>query len=213
MSRMDLPATQRQDNCSGCRTNQGRQEAGRRTPGKASMKCKRILILGSSALMALAAFAPAAHADVTVNAGSLDFDPAGAPTIGNFDAVTLNGNPQLTSLQVAPFTIIDATGSAAGWNVTLTVPDLVNGGSTIAASQVSMTAPTVVPAAGASMTGVAGHASAGAFATGEKIVTAAATDGAGTYLVSPAILKLTVPVDALTGTYTSSAVIAVNSGP
>jgi hypothetical protein len=63
------------------------------------------------------------------------------------------------------------------------------------------------------MTGVAGHASAGGFNSGEKIVTAAATDGAGTYLVSPAILKLTVPVDALVGTYTSAATIAVVSGP
>src|SRR6476659_8171029 len=98
------------------------------------MKFKKFLVLGSTALMALAAMAPAAHADVLVNAGTLDFDPAGAPTIGNFDAVTLNGNPQLTSLQVAPFTIIDATGSAAGWNVTLTVPDLVNTTSTILAS-------------------------------------------------------------------------------
>src|SRR5690349_11137988 len=92
------------------------------------MKFKKFLVLGSTALMSLAAFAPAAHADVQVTAGTLDFDPAGAPAIGNFDGVTLNGNPQLTSLQVAPFTIIDATGSGLGWNVTLTVPTLTNSG-------------------------------------------------------------------------------------
>src|SRR3954454_8634281 len=130
MGRSDLPLCRHQDRRRRCRMKRHRQEAGTRTPGKASMKCKRILILGSTALLALAAFAPAAHADVVVNAGTLDFDPAGAPTIGDFDPVTLNGNPQLTSLQVNPFTVIDATGSALGWNVTLQVPDLVNGGST-----------------------------------------------------------------------------------
>ena len=67
-----------------------------------------------------------AHADLTVNAGTFDFDPAGAPAIGDFTAVTLDGTPQLTSLTVDPFTIIDSTGSADGWNVLLTVPDLVN---------------------------------------------------------------------------------------
>lgn len=177
------------------------------------MKLNKILVLGSSALLALAAFAPAAHADVVVNAGTLDFDPAGAPTINAFDPVTLNGNPQLTSLQVDPFTIIDATGSALGWNVLLTIPDLVNGASTIAASQVSMTAPVVVPAAGSSMTGVTANASTGALNAGEKIVVATATNGGGTYLVSPAILKLIVPSNALVGTYVSAGTIAIVSGP
>ena len=43
---------------------------------------------------------------------------------------------------------------------------------------------------------------------GEKIVDASATNGLGTYLVSPAILKLTVPANALVGTYASTATIA-----
>jgi hypothetical protein len=180
------------------------------------MKCKRILVLGSTALLALAAFAPAAHADVVVNAGTLDFDPAGAPTIGNFDPVTLNGNPQLTSLQVDPFTIIDATGNAAGWHVTLTVDDLVNGGSTIAATQITTSQWTVAGAAGSDTTGVAGtdYSALGTdFSAGQKVMAASATNGSGTYLVSPTILKLTVPVDALVGTYASNATIAVAAGP
>jgi hypothetical protein len=44
-------------------------------------------------------------------------------------------------------------------------------------------------------------------------VDATAGNGSGTYLVSPTILKLTVPVNALVGTYSSTAVIAVTSGP
>ncbi len=187
------------------------------------MKLRQLATFAGIAALSLAIFAPAANADVHVNAGSLAFDPAGAPTIGDFDAVTLNGTPQLTSLTVAPFTIIDSRGTAAGWHVELTVPDFVNGTSTIAASNVSMSAPVVVPAAGSDITGVAGNASScpsfpvlpcvSSFNTGEDIVSAQIGDGAGTYLVSPQILKLIVPQNALVGTYVSAATIGVFTGP
>ena len=76
-----------------------------------------------------------------------------------------------------------------------------------------MGAPVIAPSGGASMTGVAGHATTGNLSTGEKIVTADAGDGDGTYLVSPAILTLTIPPDASAGSYAASATIAVVSGP
>jgi hypothetical protein len=175
---------------------------------------KRIFGVLTAAILLAAMVAAPAHADLTVNAGTLDFDPAGAPAINDFTPVTLDGTPQLTSLTVAPFTIIDSSGSAAGWNVLLTIPDLVNGTDTIAASNVSMEAPVVTAAAGASMTNVVAHASpVGGFGSPVKIVTAAAADGEGTYLVSPRILKLTVPDTALVGTYVSAGTISVNSGP
>jgi hypothetical protein len=189
---------------------------------RAMLNRKRIFGVFSAALLLAALIAAPAHADLLVNAGTLDFDPAGAPTIGDFSAVTLDGTPQLTSLTVAPFTIIDSSGTASGWNVLLTVPDLVNDpgtpldptdDDTILASNVSMSAPIVTPAAGASMTGVAAHVSAGGFNAGEKIVTATAAQGEGTYLVSPRILKLTVPDTALVGTYVSAGTVAVVSGP
>ena len=63
------------------------------------------------------------------------------------------------------------------------------------------------------MTGVDGHASTGNLSSGEKIVTADAGDGDGTYLVSPAILTLTIPPDARVGTYSGAATISVVSGP
>jgi hypothetical protein len=176
-------------------------------------KKNRIFGVFSAALLLAALMAAPAHADLLVNAGTLDFDPAGAPVIGDFTAVTLDGTPQLTSLTVDPFTIIDSSGSAAGWNVLLTVPDLTNGTDVIAASNVSMSAPIVTAAAGADMTGVVAHASAGGFDAGEKIVTATAAHGEGTYLVSPRILKLTVPDTALIGTYVSAGTVAVVSGP
>jgi hypothetical protein len=150
---------------------------------------------------------------IAAGAGTLDFGAGGAPAIGSFTPVTLNGVPQLTSLTVAPFSVVDATASLAGWHVMLTLPDLVNGGSTIPASTMTMTAPVVTPSGGADPTNVVGHASAGNFAAGEKIVTASAGFGDGTYLVSPQPVQLTVPVTALAGTYTSAATIGVVSGP
>jgi hypothetical protein len=176
------------------------------------MSKKKILgVLATGALLTTLVGGPAS-ADLVVNAGTLGFD-GGAPAISDFAAVTLNGTPQLTSLTVDPFTVVDATGSGAGWHVLLTVPDLVNGGNTIDASNISMTAPNVSATAGSSMTGVQGNTSAGGFGAGEKIVTATATNGQGTYLVSPRILKLTVPSDTAAGTYTSTATIATVSGP
>ena len=173
---------------------------------------KRTFGVFTAAIMLAAMVAAPAHADLTVGAGTLDFDPAGAPAIGNFAGVTLDGTPQLTSLTVSPFTIIDSTGSGLGWNVLLTIPDLVNGGDTITASNVSMSAPVVSAAAGSSLGGVVAHAGP-SFASGVKIVTASATNGEGTYLVSPRILKLTVPDTAQVGTYLSAGTIAVVSGP
>jgi len=183
---------------------------------------KRLIGVLTAALLVAAMVAAPAHADLTVNAGTLDFDPTGAPAIGDFTAVTLDGTPQLTSLTVDPFTIIDSTGSADGWKVVLTIPDLVNDrgtplvpgdDDTILASNVSMSAPVVTAAAGADMTGVVAHASAGGFNAGEKIVTATVAHGEGTYRVSPRILKLTVPDTALVGTYTSAGTVAVIDGP
>jgi hypothetical protein len=144
------------------------------------------------------------------------------PTIGDFTGVTLNGTAQLSTAYMTPFVVLDDTNPAAGWNVSLLVPDFQNGtgadcstGSTasIPASSLTMDAPAVVPAdGGTSMTGVtpAGFAD---FTTSRIIVDAAAGDGTGTYDVSPPVLRLTVPSDALVGAYCTEATIAINSGP
>jgi hypothetical protein len=146
-------------------------------------------------------------------AGTLDFGGGVPPAIDGFTTVQLQGVPQLTSLSVAPFSIVDDTGSGAGWHVTLTIPDLTDGGSIIPASLLTMAAPAVTAIAGSDPTNVAGHASAGNFGSGEKIVTASAGNGSGAYLVSPQPVLLTVPVAARAGAYTSAASIAVVSGP
>jgi len=181
---------------------------------RAMFNKKRFIGVAISAVLVTAMIsAPAGAVTLVITPGTLNFD-GGAPAISDFSGVTLNGTPQLTSLSVDPFTVVDATGSGAGWNVLLTIPDLSDGGGhTIAASNISMTAPVVTVATTSSITNVVGHASAGGFNAGEKIVTAALGDGEGTYLVAPRILKLTVPVTTFAATYTSAATIATVSGP
>jgi len=144
---------------------------------------------------------------------TLDFDPPGAPAIGDFTPVTLTGGRQLSSLSIAPFTVTDATLSLAGWHVVLTVPDLVNGASMIPASAILMDAPVVTAVGGADITGVAGHPATGNLAAGENIVTADAGSGDGSYLVSPSFATLEIPVTAIAGTYASAASMSVVSGP
>jgi WxL domain surface cell wall-binding len=180
------------------------------------MKKRFIGVLASAVLLAAMAAAPAnASISLAISPGTLNFD-GGAPTIGNFSNVTLNGTPQLTSLSITPFTVVDATGTGDGWNVLLTIPDLTDAATdVIASTNITMTAPVVTAASPSSITGVSGVAiTAGSgLATGDEIVTAAATDGEGTYLVAPRILKLTIPVTTLKGTYTSAATIATVDGP
>jgi hypothetical protein len=146
----------------------------------------------------------------------------GAPTIGKFNPVTLNGTEQLTSASLAPFVIVDDSGALAGWHVTLVVPNFQNGtgadcsiGATasIGGSDLSMSAP-VVTAADA-QTDITGVTSAGFndFTTPRAIITAAAGDGAGTYDVAPQILKLIVPANVLVGDYCTRATLAITSGP
>ncbi|MGE3329024.1 MAG: WxL domain-containing protein, partial [Acidimicrobiia bacterium] len=172
--------------------------------------------LASAAAIALAGtlIATTAHAapgDLVVTAGPLDFDPAGAPTLGTFAAITLNGQPQLTRAQLPTFTIIDSRGDSSGWAVSLTVSDLVNGASTIAATQMSMTAATVIDnSTGAAAASVTGNAVASFTAGSNTIVTAtAAATSNGTFLVSPQLIKLVVPANALAGTYASTATLSV----
>ena len=154
--------------------------------------------------------------------------PAGAspphflvdPTIGDFAPVTLNGAPQLTSAAMTPFVVIDDSGLGLGWNVTLEVDDFMNGTgpgcstsptATIPASTLSMDAPTVVPDDGG--TTIDGVTSAGFtdFTTARTIIAATPTNGAGTYDVSPAPLRLVIPPDAYAGTYCALATISITT--
>ncbi len=106
-----------------------------------SMKKKLFAAAAAATLLAAISVAPASADQFsnnsapgfTINAGAGPrFDTAVAtgavfPTVGNFADVTMNGTPQLTSAEIAPFTVIDDSGTGAGWHVTLLVPDFTSG--------------------------------------------------------------------------------------
>ena len=85
---------------------------------------RRLLRVGVPAsLCVLACLLPASALGSTdtsqfsVSAGSLGF--TGTPNVPDFGPVTLNGQAQTLNGQMADFAVQDATGSSAGWNVTV----------------------------------------------------------------------------------------------
>jgi hypothetical protein len=210
-----------------------------------SMKKKLFAAAAAATLLAAISVAPASADQFsnnsapgfTINAGAGPrFDTAVAtgavfPTVGNFADVTMNGTPQLTSAEIAPFTVIDDSGTGAGWHVTLLVPNFADGLNILPAAGVQMNAVVVGPGnADSAMGGVWSDPNVD-FTTAKTIVEADPGDtthnggaplgpdgvakvaGVGTYLVSPQILKLVVPANALAGAYTTTATIAIVNAP
>ena len=82
------------------------------------------LCLGSMAAILAFAALPSANASAasdttqfSVTAGSLAFGTA--PDVPNLPALTLNGQSQTLNAQMNGYSVSDATGSGAGWNVTV----------------------------------------------------------------------------------------------
>ncbi len=154
------------------------------------------------------------------------------PTVGNFNNVTMNGTPQLTSASIAPFTVIDDSGTGTGWSVTLAVPNFTDAaGDVVDASGAEMNAAVVAAGTSDSPMGGVYSTAAGDFTTAKKIVEANPADtthnggaplasdgstkvaGMGTYLISPQILKLVVPANAVAGAYSATATLAITNTP
>jgi hypothetical protein len=167
------------------------------------------------------------HLTITAGAGPRFDDTNGDgnfPVLQDFQPVALNGTPQLTSAYMDPFTVVDDSGAQAGWNVSLTVPNLKDGtgagcatGSTatVDATGTMMNPPVVqIGTDDTSMTGVTPEGNTD-YTGGQIMVDAAIGDGMGTYTVSPQILKLIVPSQQKigSGAFCTVATVAIASGP
>src|SRR4051812_2883060 len=97
-----------------------------------SYRARVATLLASIGLLAAASVAVAATSNDTsqlaVTPGSLTFSTA--PDVPNLPGLTLNGQAQTLNAQMNNFAVSDASGAAAGWNVT------VNGDSAGGKSQV-----------------------------------------------------------------------------
>jgi hypothetical protein len=176
-----------------------------------------VAVLSLAAL--LAPQAAGAAPSLVVTAGSLGFDGS-APTFSAFNPVTLSGQPQLTSAVLDTFTVVDATGSSLGWNAAFSMTDLVNGASTIPVGNIIMLPPKISGAGASNTTGFTlkgvndGTTPLTVSGTSVKIVSApAAANSGGTFLVSPDIIKVIVPWNAIAGTYAGTGTLTLVSGP
>jgi hypothetical protein len=174
--------------------------------------CSPPLVTAVCAIAAVV-FAPAAMAanDTTqfsVTAGSLSLGTA--PDVPNLPALTLNGQSQTLTGQMANFSAIDATGAATGWNVTVvgdtsggksavfkeycpnatcgsnSGPGYVSGGATMAANSLTLDSTGAGFSALLGTTGTAPthQCNSGCFvdsASAVKVVSAAALAGMGTF--------------------------------
>jgi len=208
----------------------------------------RRLRLGiASAACALAACvlpASALGADDTtqfsVTAGSLAF--GSAPNVPNMPSVTLNGQAQTTNNQMATFSVDDASGSAAGWNITVAGDNGVGkspvfkqynttsstyGSAALAQNSLTLTSTGASFSAVGGTTGTAPTHSCGsgcfvdaAPASPVKVASAAADAGMGTWQTagySGSSLALAVPSTlqalATDEVYRADLVWTLNSGP
>jgi hypothetical protein len=144
----------------------------------------------------------------SVTAGSLSFGTA--PDVPNLPALTLNGQSQTLTAQMANFSAIDATGAATGWNVTVigdtsggksavfkeycpnatcgsnSGPGYISGGATLAANSLTLDSTGAGFSALSGTTGTAPthQCNSGCFvdsASAVKVVSAAALAGMGTF--------------------------------
>lgn len=180
-----------------------------------------LLVTVAAAMLALADAASAAtSASVTATgtvtgASALSLATTASPTFSD----TLDGTDQTASYTI-PMTVIDATGTGAGWNTTITSTLFsTSGGKTLAASASSISGVTSTCVAGGTCTsptnsisyslGVPAAATAPAAV---KLFNAAANTGMGRFTITPTV-EVAIPGNSYAGSYTSTVTVAVVSGP
>jgi hypothetical protein len=180
------------------------------------MKRFYLLLAGIAAAAVLAAPASAATSTVTgtITAGTLSLAPSATASFG----VTLNGLDQ-TATYTVPTTVTDATGSDAGWNLTITSTQFTTGSQTLATSASTVTGVTNTCVGGSTCTAasnVIGYPvtvpAAATPPTAVKFFNADAGTGAGKFTNTPTI-SVAVPANTHAGVYTSTLTLAAVSGP
>lgn len=178
------------------------------------------LAVAATACAALATRAVASDATATANvlAGTLSVASSAAPSV----SVTLNGSDQTPDYSL-PLSAVDATGSGAGWNMTVTSTQFSTGGAspktlptdaskmrdrtsacaigtcTNTANTIDFPPPTNIPAGSTPPAPV-------------KFFTTPVNTGMGSFTVT-ATVRVTIPANAYAGVYTSTLTVAVVSGP
>ena len=154
-----------------------------------------------------------------LDAGVLSF--AATPVNLTFPALSLDGSNQSATASL-PLDIADATGSGAGWNVTITSTQFSSGSATLPATATSVNAmpsascdpnASCTPATFSSALSYPVTVPAGSTApSATRLFSAAADSGMGDQTLSPAFI-LAVPANAAAGVYSSDWTLSLVSGP
>ena len=153
----------------------------------------------------------AVQATITLIAGTLSVDTYPIA----FPGVTLDGSDQIVDTSPAPWRAIDARGTGAGWNLTLTSGDFSAPGGTIPfanfkvqqlQSRITINSGNTAPVT------QAGSYQALSNTIPLRLLSAAAGTGMGSYDFTPDF-RLIVPASTTPGEYRASIVVSVNSGP
>ncbi len=131
-----------------------------------------------------------------------------------FGVLALSGVDQTVDTTPAAWIATDATGSAAGWNVTVSSTDLTTTGGTITVDNLKL------QLLDANIVTVSGNTAPASTVTSYqplsgaalKILSAAATTGMGTYDFPPDF-RLNVPAESAPGVYAAFMTVSINSGP
>ncbi len=132
----------------------------------------------------------------------------------DFGTAPLSGAEQTVDTTPLDWVGSDATGTGAGWNVTVSATDLTAAGGTITVDNLKLQLLDV------NIVTVAGNAKPVSQVTSYqplsgaalKILSAAVDTGMGTYTFPPDF-RLNVPVDSVPGVYAASLIVSMNSGP
>jgi hypothetical protein len=174
---------------------------------------QRIFITLGIAAVALVATTAALAANLTATASvtgasGISMALPSNPSVSD----TLDGTDQIVSWS-AVLGVVDARGSGAGWNLTMSATSFSDGGGhTLAAGSVSGV--TAACVAGNSCTAASNAISYPLTLSGTaaKFFNAAANSGMGKVNVTPSV-DVAVPGNAYAGTYTSTVTLAAVSGP
>jgi WxL domain surface cell wall-binding len=176
--------------------------------------------MAAFAALALPAQAATDTTSIQLTGGSLSFTQQ--PLADDFPATALTGAPQVVTTNMNDWKVNDARGTGAGWNVTFQASQFSDGGTnTLPAGSLKVLAPVITPVnplnlsvpplpAGATFTLDSGSA--------VPVVSAAAATGLGEWNFDHlnAVLKdlqLTIPANAIAGTYTSNLTFTLGATP
>ena len=188
---------------------------------------RKSLLPALGTLAAIAVVVPAEPASaattttsVSLTGGTLQFTTA--PQADAFPATTITGQAQTVRATFHDWGVGDARGSGAGWNLTMQASALSDGaGHTWPAGSLKLAAPATVLPVGVNLA-VAPALQGTSFtldgAQPVKVLSAAAATGQGNWTATQANLLggdllLTIPADALTGTYSTTITSTLATGP